>query len=306
MMRLVSLVKTSSNEALVNSISKALALIDFKPISLVNSILMKVNLCYYWKANTGYTTDPKLVSSLIDYFKGVFGENLKIMIAEADATAMRVKHSFKMLEYEKIAMEKNVELVNLSECDAIEKAVTVKNRKIEFKIPSILEKTDLFINIPKLKVMRATKITCAMKNLFGCIAYPQKIIYHPMLHEAIVGINKILNPHLTIVDGIVGLGKYPVKLNLIMAGTNTFSIDWVAARIMGYNPKRVNFLKLGIEEGLGNPNQIITVGEEPEAFRKRFPSEGLLSSKLWNIQVELLKMYCKVTGDIIPPVMEEN
>lgn len=64
-----------------------------------------------------------------------------------------------------------------------------------------------------------------MKNIFGCIGYRRKIVYHPFLDEAIVGINKVLRPHLTVVEGLVALGRYPVKLVLIMASADPFSVD---------------------------------------------------------------------------------
>ena len=40
---------------------------------------------------------------------------MDIAIVESDASAMRCKYAFSMLGYEKLAKEKNVRLVNLSE-----------------------------------------------------------------------------------------------------------------------------------------------------------------------------------------------
>jgi uncharacterized protein (DUF362 family) len=170
-----------------------------------------------------------------------------------------------------------------------------------------LLEADLFINIPKLKIMRATKITCGMKNIFGCIGYPRKIEYHTQLNEAIVGINKILRPHLIIVDGLVALGRSPIKLGLIMAGADTFSVDWIASQIMGHKPSKVRFLKIALKEKLGDTHGITTRGASPEDFAKVFPKANFTSSNYWwGIQFSLLKAYKKIAGDIIPPVLEEN
>jgi uncharacterized protein (DUF362 family) len=181
----------------------------------------------------------------------------------------------------------------------------VRGREISYKVPQVLVNSDLFINVPKLKIMPATKITCAMKNIFGCIGFTKKITYHPFLNEAIVGINKILRPHLTIVDGIVAFGRYPIKLGVIMAGVDPFSVDWVASKIMGYDPARVEFLKIAIKEKLANPKGITIKGESIAELKKAFPKPSIFSSNLRRGQSFLLKAYQKASGDIIPPQLEE-
>ncbi len=304
----VSLVRTqSSYEELENPLGEALDLIDFKPNVQVKSVAIKVNLCYYWNAATGYTTDPRIVAGIIDCVRERYGMNTDIRVVEADATAMRTKHAFLMLGYEKLAKEKNVELFNLSNDSVSDRKVRVNGREIAFKIPQSLLKTDLFINVPKLKTMRTTNITCALKNIYGCIASPRKIVYHPFLNEAIVGINKILHPHLTIVDGLIALGRFPVKLDLIMASVDPFSIDWIASQIMGYNPSKIGFLKVAIKEELGSPGGITTCGESIGDLRKIFPKENFFSSGWWwGIQFGLLRSYSKIVRDVIPPLLEKK
>lgn len=304
----VSLVRTqSSEEEIKNSIEKALNLIDFKPKSLVKSVDIKVNLCYYWPASTGCTTDPMVVSGVIDYVREKCGKDVHIRIVEADGTAMRTKYAFLMLGYEKLAKKKDVELFNLSQDDIREEKVRVNGREIGYQIPKSILKSDLFINVPKLKIMRETKITCALKNIYGCMAYPKKIIYHPFLNEAIVGINKILRPNVTIVDGIVALGRFPIKLGLIMASKDPFSVDWVASQIMGFNPSKIQFLRIAQREKIGSQNGIRTLGEDIDTFRMKFPKENLFSSKYWwNIQFRIFNLYAKLTGDVIPPMLERE
>jgi len=289
-----------------NSISEALDLIDFKSNGRVKSAVIKPNLCYYWGADTGYTTDPGVVAGVIDCVRERYGVDVDIKVVEADASAMRTKYAFPVLRYEKLAEAKNVELFNLSHDILVKKTVHVNQREISFKVPQLLLKSDLFINVPKLKIMRATKITCAMKNIFGCIGYPRKVVYHSFLNEAIVGINKILRPHLTIVDGLVALGRFPIKLGLVMASVDPFSVDWIASLIMGYNPSKVGFLKVAMKEKLGNLTGITTRGESVVEFKKIFPKEKFVSSRwMWSIQFRLLRLYRKIVKDVVPPALEE-
>jgi uncharacterized protein (DUF362 family) len=304
--KIVGLVKTqSSGEDIKEAVVRVLDLIGFKSKSNIASVAIKPNLCYYWNASTGYTTDPRLISGIIDWVRDTYGVDTDIKIAEADATAMRTKHAFVMLGYEKLAASKNVALFNLSDDNTTERKIKIGNREIEFKIPLSLLNTDLFISVPKLKIMRDVKITCAFKNTFGCIASRRKIVYHPFLEKAIVGINKILRPNLTIVDGLVALGSHPVKLDLIMAGTDPFSVDWVASQIMGYNPSRIKFMKIAMAEKVGNPEGITIRGENIEEFKRIFPKESVLSlNRYWNFLIRLFKLYVKVTKDVIHPSMD--
>jgi len=304
----VSLVRAQSSvEEIRNSVSEALDLIDFKPNGPVESAAIKPNLCYYWDAATGYTTDPRVVAAVIDCVRERCGADVDIKVVEADASAMRAKYAFRVLGYEKLAEEKKVELFNLSNDILIKKTANMNRHEISFKVPRVLLESDLFINVPKLKIMRATKITCAMKNVFGCIGVSKKVVYHSFLNEAIVGINKILHPHLTIVDGLVALGRFPCNLGLVMASVDPFSVDWIASQIMGYKPSRVEFLKIAKKERLGNPEGTITRGESLVEFKRDFPKEIFTSSKYWwGIQFWLLKAYTKIVGDVIPPALEES
>jgi len=304
----VSLVRCQPDRSdLVDSIAKAVEFIGFSSGRKIETVIIKPNLNYYWEANTGCTTDPQVVGALVDYLRGKYGHDLAIKVAEADASAMRTKHVFPMLGYDKLARDKKIELFNLSDDVLKKEKVTVNGHDLEFEVPQSLVNADLFVNVPKLKAMRVTKITCAMKNIFGCIATPRKFVYHPVLHEAIVGINKVLRPNLTVVDGLVGLGRNPVKLDLIMAGLDVFSVDWVVAQLLGYNPRSVGFLKVAMHEKLGNPRGILTCGENLSQFRKKVPRESFISQRLlWGLQFKILRLYKRVSGDVIPPFLEEG
>lgn len=299
---IVSLVRASRSEDVIKgSVRRALDLIDFEMKNPIRTVTIKVNLCYYWDAVAGHTTDLPLVAGIIDYVRERWRGDIDIKVVEADATAMRTKYAFAILGYDKLAKEKNVELFNLSNDALDEKEVQVNGRTIRFKIPVSLMKSDLFISVPKLKIHSLTRVTCALKNIFGCIASRRKVVYHPFLNEAIVGVNKILHPHLTIVDGLVALGRFPAKLGLIMASVDPFSIDWIVSQIMGYNPSKIGFLKVALKEKLGDPNGILTLGESVNTFRKVFPKQNFVYSKLsLKTQKTLLTLYEKIVGDVVP------
>lgn len=301
----VSLVKSTEDD-LKSSITKALDLVEFKTSQQAKNVIIKPNLCYYWDSSTGYTTDPRIVGSIIDVLRENYGlGNANIRIAEADATAMRTLHAFKMLRYDRLATEKNVTLLNLTEDRTTVRKVNVRNEEMSFTVPNSILEADLFVNVPKIKIMSRTLMTCAMKNMFGCIAIPRKIAYHSRLIEAIVGINKILKPNVTIVDGLTALSNHPLKMNLIIAGANTLSVDYIVAKIIGYSPFWVRYLKLGAKEGLGDFKKVRIKGENWKEFNRIFPKIHPLRLR-WQstIQLGILKLYSRVVGDVIPPFLE--
>ena len=106
--------KTESDyESIRRSVDTILKSVELR--DSFSSINIKPNLCYYWKSSTGYTTDPALASAVIDSLREKYGEQVQINIVEADASGMRTKYAFPMLDYTKLSKEKNVDLINLSE-----------------------------------------------------------------------------------------------------------------------------------------------------------------------------------------------
>jgi uncharacterized protein (DUF362 family) len=300
----VMLLKTDKLQSNINEcITKLFD--DVFNIGDVQNVAIKPNLCYYWKASTGYTTDPRIVSGIIDEIRERFGNDLDIKIVESDATGMRVKHAFTMLDYAKLSAEKEVELFNLSKDESEKIEVKVGKTELSFNLSKTLLETDLLINVPKMKVMRETHITGALKNLFGCISNARKIKYHSILNETIVGVNKVLKPEINIMDGLCALSKYPVKIDALIGSDSPYSMDYVAATIMGYDPNTIKFMQLAKENGLGDPKNIEVKGESINSFKSVFPHvNNFLYKNSFKTLLKFLKLYTYLVGDVVPPILE--
>jgi uncharacterized protein (DUF362 family) len=95
----------------------------------------------------------------------------------------------------------------------------------------------------------------------------------------------ILRPSISVVDGIIaGEGHEtsgnPVKMNLVIAGTDPVATDAVGAAVMGISPTDVRHLVLAEKQGLGTCDlEEITLLEEPiEKVSRKFSRS--LSSRL--------------------------
>jgi len=257
----VARIEMRDGKEVIKALDKLFDLLNVKIPYNISKIAIKPNLCYYFDYSTGETTDSLLIGALIDYIRDHVNSNVQIFIVESDATAMSTKYVFKVLGYEKLAKEKNVGLVNLSKTPFREVEVNGYYFKT-FKKPIIFDDVDFYINVPKIKLHPLTKISCALKNQFGCNPISYKVQYHPHLNEVIADINSILRPSINIADGIIIKREDgPFKYNIIAASIDPVALDSMVATFAQYNPKTVKHLVLSSKLGIGTLSPKI-VGEK--------------------------------------------
>jgi uncharacterized protein (DUF362 family) len=278
---------------------------DFRSI---NNVVIKPNLCYYWTASTGETTDGRVVCAIIKYIRERIGNDVNITVAEADASAMRTKFAFSILGYDELCQKNNVALKNLSEGNVIAKTVNVGKAEVTLPFNEVLLNADLIINVPKLKTHNFIGVTCAMKNIFGSISKPRKYAYHNNIVNVIVAANKIVKSDIIVVDGLIVRGSCPKKLGVVMTSDNPLTNDFVAARIMSFNPKKVPYLNLAAKENVGETKNIniIEDGVKLAEIKKSFPHYShRIHSISWGLQLKMLRAYTAVSGDVLPPFLEK-
>lgn len=288
-MSLVSFVKVrrEGSSPVKQAILDSLDLIQYHFAEGIRNVVIKPNMCYYWDYTTGQTTDPKFVAALIDVIRDQISPDVSISIVESDASAMKCKYAFKILGYEKMAENYNVKLVNLSEEKGERVEVSAGGQRFWFTLPQTIRNADLRINVPKIKYLGLTKISCALKNSYGCNPYPKKFKYHRKLDETIVALDKIMKFHLCIVDGIIVSGIQPRRLGLVMASQDPVAIDVAAARIAGVNAGSIRHIVLASKEGIGNTS-FIPKGIAPEYFEKRYPRKRV-ANKVMELAYKLIQ-----------------
>jgi len=284
-------IEESDYASLKKAIEKSLELIDFHFQVSPKRIIIKPNMCYYSDYSTGETTDPKFVAVLIDVLRERLSLDMEILVVESDASAMKCEYAFRMLGYEKIAKMKQVKLVNLSEetCENVE--VKISSSFLRYRLPQIIRESDMLINVPKIKYMPYVKISCALKNIYGCNAHHKKFLYHKALNEAIIGMNKLIKSNLIIIDGIIVSGRKTQKLGLVMASEDPVAIDAAASTILGFNPRSIGQIRLATREGIGNSN-FIPKGESLDCIKKVYPKRRL-KDKTYSFLADLYLRYLK-------------
>lgn len=271
-MSLVSFVKIKENQ-FIQAILDSLDLIRYKFAKGIQNVVIKPNMCYYWDHTTGQTTDPNFVAALVNVIRNEVSPDVQFSVVESDASAMKCRYAFKILGYEKMAKRLGITLVNLSKDENKRVGVTVGDHYFHCRVPRTIQNADLRVNVPKIKYMANIKITCALKNIYGCNPYPNKFRYHPKLDETIVALNKVMKFDLCIVDGNIVSGIHPCKLGFVMASQDPVALDVAASKIAGLNPRKIKHIMLASQEGLGSTS-FIPKGIALDYFRARYPTLG--------------------------------
>ena len=130
------------------------------------------------------------------------------------------------------------------------------------------------VHLPTVKCHIYTTTTGAMKNAFGGLLNNRRHYTHSWIHQTLVdllAIQQEIHPGLfAVMDGTTaGNGPGPRTMkpevkNVILASADQVAIDAVAASMMGFDPMRIDYIRLAHERGLGvgRLEEMEIVGEE--------------------------------------------
>lgn len=253
---------------------RALELIDYrKRITKEDKVLIKPNYVVAKHPSTGITTDTRIVEGIITCLKSL-GIN-KITVGEGGAG--NTERAFDVVGIRDVVKRYNVRLINLNEDKIVRVKIPDALALNEVGVAETALKSTCIINVPKLKVHHMALVTLSMKNLMGLIL--PKSIMHSRLDEKIVDLAMLFKEKvkLNVVDGLIGsegdeVHGSPVRMDLIIAGTDMVAVDAVSAAIMGIDPNRVKYLKLAEEKAIGTANleDVEVVGEQIGKVRRKF------------------------------------
>ena len=149
------------------------------------------------------------------------------------------------------------------------------------------------IHLPTVKTHVFTTITGAMKNAFGGLLHRERHWTHAVIHDTLVDLLTIqqeIHPGVfAVMDGtFAGDGPGPRAMrwhekDILLASADQVAIDAVSAKLQGFDPMNIRFIRKAHDLGLGvgDPRQIEIVGydieqEQPWGFVQEdtFASKG--------------------------------
>ena len=132
------------------------------------------------------------------------------------------------------------------------------------------------IHLPTVKTHVFTTITGAMKNAFGGLLHRNRHWTHAVIHDTLVDLLTIqqdIHPGVfAVMDGtFAGDGPGPRAMrwhekNILLASADQVAIDAVSARLQGFDPLSIRFIRKAHEMdlGVGDPRQIEILGYDIE------------------------------------------
>ena len=162
------------------------------------------------------------------------------------------------------------------------------------QIPAIYPGRQI-LHLPTVKTHGHAVMTGSVKNSFGGLLREVRHYAHKYMHEVLVDLlymQRELHPAVfTEMDGTVaGDGAGPRTMiprvkNLLLAASDSVAIDAIAARLMGFDPLSIPFLRMAQERGLGiaDPKHIELVGDDVST--ENFGFQTRKSLVIWGDQM---------------------
>ncbi len=248
-----------------------------------DTALLKPNIVIPAKPGSAIITHPAVVEALINVLREIGFKD--IIIGEGPGVGADETKSFELSGYSKLAARKNVKLINLNKAERTE----LKWKYGTIKLPNIVLESDLYINMPKMKTHGQTAVTLSMKNQKGLLSRADKQKFHKLgLHEPLVELAKVIQPHLVVVDAIEGMeGEGPLngkkkKAGVLVFGTNLIETDMACCRIMGIDHKNVEHIAEGIKQNIGHESPDF-IGAGIQEFITNFKQANEKYGKFLNV-----------------------
>jgi uncharacterized protein (DUF362 family) len=194
--------------------------------------------------------------------------------------------------YEALLREYNVRLVDLNTSPTEKYYVFGREQKPQpvRLISSLVDPAVYVISLARMKTHDCVLVTLALKN--ALMAAPLNDYRHSdkgHLHGPAPALNDILHfnlfhlahrvwPELAVIDGFEAMEGdgpawgTPFEAKVALAGTDPLAADSVAARIMGFDPRNILYLRAMGEAGLGqgDPDKITVLGTPLDQCRYHF------------------------------------
>lgn len=159
----------------------------------------------------------------------------------------------------------------------------------ELHLPVTVLESDLVVSVAKLKTHHWAGATLTLKNCFGLMpgivyGWPKNVLHRigrpavSSIPQSIMDIAVTAKPGFGIIDGIVGMeGDGPIMgtakpVGCVVMGDQLGSVDATGARIMGFHPHRIGYLRDADASGLGGTNPLVIqqMGEPIARFATDF------------------------------------
>lgn len=248
-------IRGKNRVGLEKAVARAMELIHWQDFIQGKSLFLKINaMCDY--VVPGVNTSPWFFEAVLKEIRKAYPKK-SIFFGDCDLVRKeQLNEAVRNWGYLEIARKYKVGFIHLSTQSTKKMWVGPVFRKI--KVPEVLLTVDDIITLPVVKTHCRTTITGALKNQWGFTPRGIRDEFHPKLDKAIPEINKFFkNIRLALADmsiSIEGSGPLngaPKVCNLVLASSDRVALDTVAAKYMGFNPRKIGHIVNSEKAGIG-------------------------------------------------------
>ncbi len=252
----------------------------------------------------GANTDLRIIEAVLRYL-GRF-PNRRVVLGESETgtnvKGRRLERALQIMGVLELQKRYPFTICNLTRDQQVRVQIPGGQLIRSLSMGRTIMESDLIIDLPKIKTHKYATVTCALKNMFGVIPDPRRVIWHQDIHYAVSDINRLFQGKIIVVtDGLTAMeGAGPlfgsrVPLNVILVADDPVANDIVAARIMDIVPAKIKHLVLCQAWSGVRPETIRLVGDTTiEAVRRPFAParqnafiwlEGRLMRQRWIVRI---------------------
>lgn len=224
-------------------------------------VVIKPNLAFESPPEWGATTHPEVVAGVIEACMAAGARRIFVVdhtIRPSERCFARTGMGAAVAEFP------SARLVSLDDEKTYEAVAVPRGKALhEAKVPMVLRKADLWINVPTAKAHTATQASLGLKNLMGLVWDRETFHADLDLNQAVADLATILRPAITVMDAVhilsTGGPSGPGEVHSfggVVVGCDPVAVDAYTVGLSTWNrqtlrPEDIAYIRHAAEHELG-------------------------------------------------------
>ena len=225
-------------------------------VSKGQTVVVKPNIGWDVIPEKGANTNPKLVTRII---RRCFDAGAKDVFV-FDHTCDNWVKCYRNSGLEEAAKSAGAKIVS-GETEGYYQEVVIPRGTLlkKVKVHELILSSDVFINVPVLKVHDGAKVTIAMKNLMG-VVWDRRYWHRNGLNQCIADFATYCKPALNVVDAYTVMNSNGPRgvsiddvtmMKSLLISRDMVTVDAASAKLLGFEPEAVGHIRIAHEMKAG-------------------------------------------------------
>jgi len=223
-------------------------------VSRGDVVVIKPNISWARTPRMAASTNPEVLEAAVELCQDAGAKKVRI----ADNTIHNPRQCFALTGAGMVAKRTGADLIYPR--SSLMRDMKLQGRRLDvWPVFVPVVEADKVINLPIAKVHALSGLTLGMKNWIGAVGGRRNVL-HQDIHQTVVDLARFFNPALTLIDATRimitngpsgGRESDAVVKNTLILSNDPVAADAKAAGLFGMNPKRIGFIRLAKNRGLG-------------------------------------------------------